>query len=96
MNEVFPRSRTGVPNLEGIAPRGNKRVADGNSGSPRLGHSFHLILPGTAFPRLPKSKMAEPIITGFIVSPLQLQVDQGGWAGAKAPRAGPDRGGNTN
>ena len=36
---------------------GNKRVAGGNSGHPRLSHSFYLIVTGIPFPRIPKSKV---------------------------------------
>ena len=50
--------RTTPDALEGEFPtRGNKRAARGNGGLPRLGHSFHLIVTGIAFPRIPKSKV---------------------------------------
>ena len=39
----------GLPTWGEFTPRENKRVARGNGGLPRLGHSFHLIVTGIEF-----------------------------------------------
>ena len=54
----------------GNSPIGeNQRIARGNGGLPRLGHSFHPIVTCIAFPRIPKSKSRSKsrVFTGFTV-----------------------------
>ena len=49
-------SNAGVSNLGEFPPRGggNKRIAGGNGGFPRICHSFHMVVRRIEIPRITK------------------------------------------